>query len=238
MKFRFLFILLIVTGAAKAQQDVGGFFHLTAGISLPEGDFASTAPDNNAAGYAKNGFTFSALFGHKIHKRFGGFAMLSLAAHPTDNAALSRALNQNSNAYVWKAEKSIWSVTGFTFGPQYSVNFKKAAIDFRLSAGALNFISPEFVIQGTNTSGGPSATFTQKESRTSSLVIGGGASYKYEIKWGWVILVNADFFSAKPEFIDVEQITEVEGQNPQSTQVNFQQQFMMLQFGAGVGYVF
>lgn len=230
--------MLVFFSLAQAQQDVGGFFHLSLGVSLPEGDFASDAPDNSAAGYANTGLTINALFGHKIHKKFGGFAMLTFAGHPIDHIALSAALNQNASSYQWKAERAFWSVTGFTFGPQLSHNFKKAAVDFRLSAGALNFISPELVIHGTSQASGPPAVYTRKKSQASSLVLGGGLTFKYEIKWGWVILANADFFAAKPEFLEVEQITEIEGQTPDQSFTDFKQEFIMLQFGTGVGYVF
>ncbi|MHB1279280.1 MAG: hypothetical protein ACYC1Q_12895 [Bacteroidia bacterium] len=238
MRQCFLLLSLVFCSLAQAQQDVGGFFHVTVGVSLPEGDFASNAPDNTAAGYANTGFTVNALFGHKIHKRFGGFAMLSFAAHPIDHVALSESLNQNAGTYQWKAEQAFWSVTGFTFGPQWSYNFKKAAIDFRLSAGALNFISPELVIRGTSLSSEPPAVYTRKKSQASSLVLGGGITFKYEVKWGWVILANADYFAARPEFLQVEQNMQIDGQDPVRSFSDFKQEFIMLQFGTGVGYVF
>lgn len=238
MRLIILLLSLAYFGLAQAQQDVGGFFHVTLGVSLPEGDFASDAADNTAAGYANTGFTVNALFGHKIHKKFGGFAMLSFAALPVDHVALSEALNKNAGSYQWKAERAFWSVTGFTFGPQWSHNFKKAALDFRLSAGALNFISPELVIQGISRTTEPPAVYTRKKSQASSLVLGGGVTFKYEIKWGWVLLANADYFAARPEFLQVEQITQIEGQAPDQSFSDFKQEFIMLQFGTGVGYVF
>ena len=230
--------MLLCFGLAKAQQDVGGFFHFTLGVSLPKGDFASSAPDNAAAGFAKTGFTMNVLFGHKIHKKFGGFAMLMVSAHPIDNKAFSAALNQNASSYVWSSDRAFWSVTGFTFGPQFSHNFKKAAFDLRLGAGALNFISPELVVKGTPVNSDPPATYTQKQSRSSSLVLGGGMTLKYEVKWGWVILANADYYAARPEFLQVEQILEIEGQDPEQNFSDFQQEFIMFQLGMGVGYVF
>lgn len=238
VRLSFLFLMVLCACLGKAQQDVGGFFHFTLGVSLPEGDFASKAADNTGPGFAKTGMTANVLFGHKIHKEFGGFAMLMFSVHPIDNIALSASLNNNSNAYQWKAERAFWSVTGFTFGPQFSHNFKKSALDFRLGAGALNFISPELIIEGTEVNSGPTARITQKQSRASSWGFGGGVTYKYEVKWAWVILVNADYYAAKPEFIQVEQITEVEGQNPETSYSNFKQEFIMLQFGMGLGYVF
>lgn len=238
MKLRLLFLLLVCFGTANAQHDVGGFFHVTAGVSLPSGDFQSTNIDDPASGYATTGLTINALFGHKIYKQFGAFAMLSFTAHGTNFKAIEDGLNKQASAYTWKAQQGFWSVTGFTFGPQFSQNFKKMAVDFRLAGGVLNFISPTLELSGVSNTTGPAAKYTMKEKRSSAGLIGGGLTIKYEVKWSWVILVNADLFFARPVFSEVEEVTEIEGQDPVITYTTFQQEFRMSQFGLGVGYVF
>ncbi len=238
MKLRLLFLLLVCFGTANAQKEVGGFFHVTAGASLPSGDFQSTDADDPASGYASAGLTVNALFGHKIYKQFGAYAMLSFTAHGTDFTAIEDGLNQQASDYTWKAQQGFWTVTGFTFGPQFSQNFNKMAMDFRLAGGVLNFISPNLELNGVSKSGGASAKYTMKDKRASSALVGGGITLKYEFKWSWVLLANADLFYARPVFSEVEEVTEIVGQDPIITYTTFQQEFRMTQFGLGIGYVF
>jgi len=238
VKIRLLILLLVCFGTAKAQQGVGGFLHVTGGLSFPSGDFQNTDPNNPAAGYARTGFTINALLGHKIYKQFGAFAMLSFTAHRTNSQAIENGLNQQASSYKWKAKQDLWTVTGFTFGPQFSQNFKKMAVDFRLAAGVLNFISPNLALTGTSINGGPAAKYTMKNKRASAGILGGGITLKYEVKRSWVILANADLFIANPLFSDVEEVTEIEGQDPIITYTTFRQEFKMAQFGLGIGYVF
>jgi hypothetical protein len=238
MKKLLFFLLILNALMAKAQQDVGGFLHVTMGVSLPQSDFASKDLNNPAAGYAHIGFTTNALFGHKIHNKWGAYVMLSLTAHAVDKEALSATINQRIPGYTWSVNPAFWSVSGLIFGPQFSHNFKKAAVDFRLGTGALNFISPALDCSGISTSGNQTASFKQQEVRASSLVLSAGFTYKYEIKWGWVLLFNADYFSASPTFNGIEQVLSEPGLTPDTREISYQKAFRMLQGGMGLGYVF
>lgn len=238
MRTFLLILLLVCFGTAKAQRDVGGFFHATAGVSRPSGDFKSTSADNPASGYAGAGASFKLLFGHKIHKQFGAFAMLSLTAHGVNSKPLESQLNAQTPNYTWTSNQSFWTVTGFTFGPQFSQNFKKMAIDVRLAGGVLNFISSNVVLNGVSSAGGPDAKYQIKDKRSSSGIVGGGMTLKYEFKWSWVVLVNADLFYAKPVFAEIETVAEFGNQNPSSSFDSFEQEFRMTQIGLGIGYVF
>lgn len=240
MRHLFSIALFFLAIAASGQKDVGGFAHASLGVSLPMGDFASTDGNNPAAGYAKTGVNINALFGHKIHKQFGMFAMVMFDAHGVNKQALTRNLNQISGSYHWEAEGAIWTLTGVTFGPHFSQNFKKSAFDLRFGIGALNFISPKLTINGTPvTSGAGKASYVQKEKKSSAWMLGGGMTFKYEIKWGWVLLLNADYYQANPEFENVETVTEIEGQPDKTVDViSFSQEFKMLQLTTGVGIVF
>lgn len=236
---KLIVLLLFVFGlAANAQQNVGGFLQANTGISITSGDFASTDVNNPAAGFAKNGIQLSALFGHKIYKDFGAYASFSASANWIDAGMLQQGLNLAQPNYSWNVEGDFYSLFGFMFGPQISHNFKKVAIDARLGFGVLNFASPAFKYQGVSKTGGPDRSIEVKDSRSSAFAMGSGITIKYEVKYSWVLLVNADYYTANPVFENVEQIVSESGQADVTNYLNFEQSFRMYQVGLGLGYVF
>ncbi|MDX5320296.1 MAG: hypothetical protein LPK45_04375 [Bacteroidota bacterium] len=237
MKHLWLFLIFIV-GTANAQQDVAGFFHVNIGASFARGDFASVEGSNPASGFAKNGFSINALFGHQIYKQFGGFASLNLSAHPVNNRALASAFEELIPTYGWTAKGSFWALTGYMFGPQFSQNTKRMAFDLRASAGALNYISPKLEFSGLEKNGSGTIKVVQEQHSASAFAIGLGASIKYEVKPGWVMLLNADFYEAQPEFSNVKVIYQQSGLADRTEYVSFKQEFRMIQSSIGLGYVF
>ncbi|MBI1221551.1 MAG: hypothetical protein GC180_03015 [Bacteroidetes bacterium] len=238
MKKVLLLLLLLVGITANAQQDVGGFLHVGIGTSISSGDFGATNANNPAAGFANNGLMLHALLGHKIHKQFGAFVSMNFSVNPVNEAALSKALNSGPNSYSWAVKANSWSLVGFMFGPQFSQNFKKTAFDFRVALGALNFISPQLTYSGTSLNGSDVLNIVTKEKKASAFAIGAGMTFKYEFKWSWVALINADYYQANPVFNQVEKVTKQTGKPDQTTYIQFQQAFRIYQLSLGIGYVF
>lgn len=234
-----LFLFLCAFGFSSAQKDVGGFFQLSIGAGMPQGDFASKDIKNPAAGYARNGLSTSLLFGHKIHKQWGGFVQLNLAANAIDRQAYAQYLSDSySNRVDWSGDIAFWSLSGFTFGPQFSQNFKRSALDIRVGLGALNFFMPELNYIGKSESTGEEWTYKQYEARSSAATLGFGLSFKYELKWSWVILANMDTYTALAVFNEVEREIKPHNATMVNETVNFSKSFRLFHAGLGLGYVF
>src|SRR5690606_21715983 len=114
------------------------------------------------------------------------------------------------------------------------------AIDLRLGGGALNFLSPDLIIKGSPlTSGVSAAKYTQFQKKASAWTLAGGLTFKYEFRYGWVILMNADYLRASVNFNEVQTQTEIEGQGVIGREtVTYTQKFQMLLLTTGVGLVF
>jgi hypothetical protein len=240
MKHVLLLSFLCCSLVARSQKDVGGFLHAAVGLSVPQAEFATSSADVPASGYAKNGLAIYGLLGHKIKKGFGLFGMLMLSANAMDDKAMTRELERISPAYTWQKNRSIWTVGGLNFGPHYSFNFERWALDGRLMAGALNFISPEIKLTGISRDGsGSLANITQFYTKSSSWAWGGGITAKYEFRYGWVLLLNTDYLAGNPKFTGVRTLTEIPslGINEEQ-QLDYTQKFRMLMFTSGVGIVF
>lgn len=237
-KVLFTWILLCTVIAADAQEKVGGFFHANLGIALPQGDFGNSDGSNPESGFAKAGPSFGLLLGHKISGPFGMFGQFTGSVCFIDREGLGQSLAGIGN-YTWKSDFAAWRLTGFSFGPHVSFNMKHAALDIRGSVGAMSYFSPELNLRGTNQQGGADASFKQLSTRSSSWTLGVGLTYKYEVKWGFVLLANADYLAGNPKFVDVQSEFYLDGTGLiDSGKSSYQQKFRMLNLQVGCGWVF
>lgn len=231
--------LLLSSFHLKAQEKVAGFAHGSFIISAPQGNFASKDPSVESAGFANVGGGFSLLLGHEVYKGFGAFGNLLATAQSVDEAGVTNSFRGFLPGYEWKMNKAFWTLTGFTFGPHYSLNLKKMAFDFRLSTGALNFFSPALELEATPQD--PSdlpISVTQYGSRASAWAFGGGFTTKYEFRYGWVALLGMDYLSARPSFVDVKTTVSTTGRLLQEDMVSYRQKYSLLMINLGVGVVF
>ncbi len=223
---------------SQAQEKVGGFFHLSLGVSIPQGDFGSSESSNTEAGFAQAGPSIGVLLGHKISGPFGMFGQFTNSFCFIDRVGLGESLS-GIGSYSWQSDAAIWRLTGFSFGPHLSFNMKRSALDIRGSLGAMSYFSPELNLRGSSQQGGPDASFKQLQTRSSSWTIGMGMTYKYEVKWGFVLLANAEYLSGNPKFVDVQSEFYLDGVGLiDSGRSSYQQKFRMLNLELGCGWVF
>lgn len=225
------------SGLVWSQKDVGGFIQFSTGVSFPLGDFGSNNANKVNAGLARNGFAFQLLLGHKVSGKLGAFGSAQLLANPLDVSALERSVNQQNPDFEWKADGGLWTMTGVNFGAQLSHNFEKAAIDLRISTGALNFLLPQIELKTANTTG-VKASLLQQEQRSTAWPIGIGSTFKWEYKYGKVLLLNADLVNANPLFKEVKTTLQVDGANPVISFESYKQRYIAYSLGIGWGLVF
>ncbi|TNE80599.1 MAG: hypothetical protein EP332_07110 [Bacteroidetes bacterium] len=233
-----LFLLICVASVAMAQEKVGGFIHVSAGLSTPQGDFGSSDASNARAGFAKGGPSLGVLLGHKIAGPFGMFGQFTNSFCLIDREGLANSLSGTGN-YSWSSDMAAWRLTGFSFGPHLSFNLKRSAFDIRTSVGAMTYFSPELNLSGSSQTGGSDASLKQLSTRSSSWTLGVGLTYKYEVKWGFVLLANAEYLMGNPNFVDVQTELYLDGVGLISEQKStYQQGFRMLNLELGCGWVF
>jgi len=90
MKFFFLLIVAVACSQSVSfsQTAVNKFSaQLTFGPNMPMGDFGSSSPSNQKAGYAKAGWALDALIEYRISRRFRIFLLGGIGQNPFDKAA-------------------------------------------------------------------------------------------------------------------------------------------------------
>jgi hypothetical protein len=224
-----------------AQEDVGGYLQLSAGTTISVGEFSATDSRNLSSGYAKNGFAAYAIFGHKVQGNFGMFGMFTVIANPINKEEYAHDLNTNIADFSWSiVNRPRWTVVGFTFGPHLSLPLGRFAFDARLMAGGLNFRSPLIEAMGVSRNGTlPNNYLATAATEATALAYGGGLSIKFEVKRGWVWIINGDYLAGRPRFKDVETNHQVPYHNYSNvTTENYRQKFSMTLVTTGLGLVF
>ncbi len=150
MRHLVLLFLLLFTFNAKAQEDVGGFFHAKLSYLQPTGNFASADSKTEGSGYALPGAGTAFQFGNRIYGGFGITFQSSVQVNFLDAATFENQLNSLQSAFSWSMKPAYWRTAGISIGPHYSVNLKRWEFDARVLTGPLSFYSPSITITGTS----------------------------------------------------------------------------------------
>lgn len=189
----FLFTLMAFT--AKAQDKdvtyVKSYLGFFGGISNPVGDFGKSDYNNNQAGFAHRGVSFSLDAAVYVYKNLAIGANVSLWDHPGLSYNNTLALANGYTASYNADETDITSTNNYRslnllIGPQYSFTYKKFVLDVRANAGFIkNSSSPQIA---TTMYGvlNQTATFYQDSQKKTLIGYGGliGLRYKFSDSWG------------------------------------------------------
>ena len=172
MKKALFLLVLIILSVSLSGQDTErkGFIGLSLGPAFPVGDFADNSLTNGDAGYAKIGLNLCLVnFGYKFGENFGIAALWSGSAHNFDIAGID----------------GTWAYGSLMAGPMMSMPVSER-LDFDLK-WMIGFVSATFE---TN-------DFGEEDGEGFGWDL--GASLRYHFTEKWSFLINADYFSAKPE---------------------------------------
>lgn len=166
------------------SNDRKGYIGLTIGTSIPVGDFA-----DKRVGIANTGVQINLInFGYRFSENVGIAATWFGAANPIDD----------DNAKPW-------SFGGIMVGPLFTFPLSKEVVwDIRPMVGYSLINSPEIQVDNGF------SQYTIKSEEASSFAFNIGTVVRFNIGSKVILLVSADYFSAKPEFKNLNFVQPVE----------------------------
>jgi hypothetical protein len=227
-----LIILSFFTYGQKPQAFLG----VSAGASIPYGDFSSGDFENNGAGYAKTGFSLSTSYDHRITYNFGVSGLLIVHSNPWDEDDLIDGIEADSLDFADKLSvaTSNWSSFGILVGPFLYVPLgEDFNFDIKATIGMYNIFAPEIVISGTQSNG---ENFSLRFLKYSGIGFAWnlGTTIRYKITNNRYIVLSGNYLSSTITFNDIERFNE----NGIITKESFDQNFTTLNITAGVGFAF
>jgi hypothetical protein len=217
---------------AGFAQRPKAYFGISAGLSKPQGAFASTDFENGEAGFALNGFNLNLMYAHRLTYNCGITGSLLFNAHSFDGESLKSEIAADSLDFPLIAAAKSWGGVGILGGPfLYFPLGKFFNIDIRALIGLYSVYSPEADVTGQRQNG---------ENFRLRLIKYNGIGFSYDLgttlrfKFGSTsyLMFNADYFSSKPSFNDVKWLDN----NGEISTRSFKKEFSMLNLTIGLGY--
>ena len=205
MKKLFVTVLAVgLTSTAFCQktfilthQDKKGFVAVSAGASLPVGEFANCSPSNNQACMAGSGLAFNAAAGLHVAGPVGLMIRGEQHRNAVNTGAMLDALYRNDSD-VWTAKADNWSILSVMAGPYVSIPMGRFSVDGRLLAGRALAVLPNTSMAGNF--GTTEVSVKTTGSQSTAMVYGGGASLRYRLGRATSLHVNADYSRAEFTF--------------------------------------
>jgi len=176
-----------------SHQDKRGFFAVSAGGSLPVGQFASSTPDDKGAGMARRGVAFSLSGGVRLVGPVG--LMVRAEQHRNGVQAQSLLIDGFSNGTV---DAGNWSTTTFMGGPYVHLPIGRFSINTRLMAGQAQATMPTTSLTAPGTETGTSVETSG--SKSTALALGGGLAVQYRLGRSISLQLAGDYTQSRFTF--------------------------------------
>ncbi|ADB42011.1 hypothetical protein [Spirosoma linguale] len=176
-----------------SHQDKQGFFAVSAGTSLPMGQFARCSPVDDRACMAGQGVAFSASGGYRIAGPVGLMIRGEQHRNTVNTSAMLDALYRNDTD-LWTAKADNWSVLSVLAGPYVSIPMGRFSVDARLLAGRALAVLPNTSMAGNF--GTTEMSVRTTGSQSTAFALGGGMSVRYRLGLSTSLLLNADYSRA------------------------------------------
>jgi hypothetical protein len=209
------------------------FFGMSAGVSIPLGQFASDDFRNPFAGYAENGFYFSLLNGfQKFGRHFGVGLNWQRSQYDFNNEAFSqiyqRFLPQLN--FQSRAEGS-WIINGFTGNLVINVPHRIIDVDVRIGGGFGRVSRPEITLEGTDRNTGfLSYHWVQGQSVQTDVILGFGMNGRIHLGKTFDLLLQWDY-QRMSTTMDIDNLYALSVQEREE----LDQQFELFNVGIGLG---
>lgn len=137
------FVLLFLTFSVSAQPE-SWYLSLSMGGCLPIGSFANANPSSAENGFAMRGFALNLDATYPLSNHWGIKGMVMLNSNPVDRNGMGTLMENRMKKQVSFTETerpsltfsvNSWMSNSVIFGPVYSLNFNKLAIDFQVMTG-------------------------------------------------------------------------------------------------------
>ncbi|MCX6214742.1 hypothetical protein [Spirosoma sp.] len=153
------------------HQDKQGFFAVSAGTSLPIGQFARCSPVDDRACMAGQGVVFSASAGYQIAGPVGVMIRSEQHRNTVNTSAMLDALYRNDTD-IWTAKADNWSVLSVLAGPYVNIPMGRFSVDAHLLAGRALAVLPNTSMSGNF--GTTEMSVRTTGSQSTAFALGGG----------------------------------------------------------------
>lgn len=185
---------------ATAQERTAGhaktaFLTLTAGPSIPVGDFASKNLYNENAGFAKTGFNIDLQGGYYFTKNLALSGSAFFSQHSLDEQKLKEQIAQEFPGSQIGLSVDHWQYYGVVLGPLVTWDLSpKTFFDFDVMAGVVSANSPkeELIVDGDQAQ--------QTEDWATVMPIRLGATARFQVGKKGYIAAGVHYIYMKPEF--------------------------------------
>lgn len=231
--------ILISSGIIAQPVDNKGYFGISAGVSVPVSNFASSDPNNADAGYAQTGFSGYLLPQVRI-KDFLGFAgMLGYTSNPYNTSELESQYRANHPSQDYSFSSDSYEMINFLGG--ISVTVPQGSIDVSLKGYiglSLALMPATESIYGPVQTGDPVLQLQTEKNRTNALCYGGGVNLLFYASEKIGISLDAIYLHSSPEFNAVELSVYENGELTVLSGIDLKQKFQLIHAGLGVAFMF
>jgi hypothetical protein len=197
------------------------------------GDFASKDIDNQSAGFASSGAIFDINFTYMVNNNWGFTASLRGQSNPFDDDAYETALENDNPGTTWTINSEPWGIGGLLIGGVKQMPISENSIfEVKAMFGFLRAVFPNVEWSGKQGIFEPKGKIHSTTASALSGLVGVG--FRYNITSVLALTANLDYLGARPEFRDVETVTNYNTVQRET----FRQKFGAINFGVGLGFMF
>lgn len=184
-----------------AQSGKRQFIGVSAGISIPTGDFARADIDDSTSGFARSGVNIQMTYGYRLTHNFGLQAQITYNSNAFDYTKYENGLMEQYPDFQVRVEsRTNWSSGGILIGPYLRLPLtEQLSWDVRAIAGLYGAYSPDIIIY-TSKSALEKDEYYRSPGKGFSFGYSFGTGFKYQFS-KYYLLLYADYV-ASPMSID------------------------------------
>ncbi len=209
------------------------------GVAIPFGKFGAGEIADSSSGYATGGTNLNVNLSWLLSENIGVAAMISYSVNGQNSTTVrSRydvyAKRISDTCVVSDLKLKKWSTMAYMAGGYFSYPLQKASFNFQLLLGYSKTEYPEADVIIYKDTSIDAIEVNQSAIGASSFCFDVGAGLKYNISEIMYISVDANYFSAYPEF---EKVVTTSTLDPDET-FKLNQHISLLNVTAGIGFRF
>lgn len=245
MKYIKLITLLILSiPMLVSAQKNELFLGLSAGISLPIGNFASSeytiTEDQNLEStgqFAKLGTAFDLSANYRLGYYLGFSGRVMGGTNKVNTSEYSKALNSvlNEDGFEVTTASKGWGNFGLFAGGYFVIPINDFYVDMRVMGGFINLFSPEIRYFFSEIETQEEELFIKEKYNAAAFSYNVGIGIKYKFSSNKFILFNYDFISSNIRKNDIKTLNPI---TKEEELVNMDIDYQVMTFTLGVGYIF
>lgn len=197
----FLNINLLFPQEQENKKEKQYFDYTVFGLSIPVGNFGKTNPENNLAGFAKNGYFLNISFSHLFNNHIGITGTLRYNINTVNGQPIIDYLTASNPGQEWFLITSNWEMFGLYAGGYFHFPVsRKIFIDSKILFGAIYITSPDFLFIIENVSWAE-----EKSSPAIAFAYLAGTGFNLKINKRTYWTLNVGFSGANPKFLNYAQ---------------------------------